>query len=169
LLALNRPVRASRGETAVHWAWNRYDRLNILGAVALSPRRRRISTSFAIHDQNVRAAQAAAFVKQLPSPLPSAAGDVLGRWQVPRTAATRSASRRLENIHLEWLPAYAPELNPVEPRWSHTKFGKLANFVPDDTRPLKRSVRSELKSQSPSHPLKKSLFKTAHLSLSWGQ
>jgi transposase len=29
------------------------------------------------------------------------------------------------------LPAYAPELNPVEFIWSHTKYGDLANFIAD--------------------------------------
>jgi putative transposase len=30
------------------------------------------------------------------------------------------------------LPAYAPDLNPVEAVWSWLKWGQLANFVPDD-------------------------------------
>jgi transposase len=30
------------------------------------------------------------------------------------------------------LPAYAPELNPVEQLWTWTKHEKLANFVPED-------------------------------------
>ena len=62
----------------------------------------------------------------------------------------RGGRLRLEKSHagsveFEWLPAYASELNPVEARWSHTKYGQLANFVPDDAPQLKRSVRSALK------------------------
>ena len=53
----------------------------------------------------------------------------------------------LRNIDIEWPPAYAPELNPVEPRWGHTKHGDLANFVPDDTLHLKRNVHSSLRKQ----------------------
>jgi hypothetical protein len=60
---------------------------------------------------------------------------------------------------------YALELNPVEPRWGHTKFGTLANFVPDDIRHLKRSVRTALKGQSHNHRLKQSFFKTAQSNL----
>jgi transposase len=44
----------------------------------------------------------------------------------------------MKNVEFEWLPAYAPELNPVEARWSNTKYSDLANFVPDDTPHLKR-------------------------------
>ena len=75
------------------------------------------------------------------------------------------AASRITNIDFEWLPAYAPELNPVEPRWSHAKFGKLANFVPDDTQQLKRSVRSTLNNQAHNHPIKQSFFKAAQLTL----
>jgi putative transposase len=35
-------------------------------------------------------------------------------------------------LRLERLPAYAPDLNPVEVVWSWLKWGRLANFVPDD-------------------------------------
>ena len=71
----------------------------------------------------------------------------------------------MRNIEFEWLPAYAPELNPVESRWSHTKYSDLANFVPDDTPHLKRAVRKSLKSQTTDHRLKYSFFLTAKLRL----
>jgi DDE superfamily endonuclease len=35
-------------------------------------------------------------------------------------------------LWLEFMPTYAPELNPVEAVWHHLKCDKLANFVPDD-------------------------------------
>ena len=36
-----------------------------------------------------------------------------------------------KDLTLERLPAYAPDLNPVEAVWSWLKYGQLANFVPD--------------------------------------
>jgi len=52
-------------------------------------------------------------------------------------------------IWLEFLPAYAPELNPTEYIWGHLKQYELANFCPKDlgelsvqaTRALKRMRR----------------------------
>ena len=35
-------------------------------------------------------------------------------------------------IWLEFLPAYAPELNPTEYIWGHLKQHELANFCPKD-------------------------------------
>ena len=43
LQPVNRRTWAPRGETPVQRAWDRYDRLSVIGAVALSPTRRRIS------------------------------------------------------------------------------------------------------------------------------
>ena len=43
-------------------------------------------------------------------------------------------------MHVEWLPGYAPELNPSEQIWNHDKYTDLANFVPDDIQHLARRV-----------------------------
>lgn len=120
---------------------------------------------FQIHEENIRTQAAVAFVKQLRRQLGRPLIIVWDRWQVHRSAAKQIAQSRTKRIEFEWLPAYAPELNPVEPRWSHTKYGQLANFVPDGAPQLKRSVRSALKKQSRNHTLKRSFFKSARLNL----
>jgi transposase len=165
LQPVNRRTWAPCGQTPIQRAWDRYDRLSVIGAVALSPSRRRISTPFRIHDDHVRTDEVVSFVKQLRRAWRRPLVICWDRWQVHRSAAKRLAASRVKNIHYEWLPAYAPELNPVEPRWSHAKFGKLANFVPDDTLHLKRSVRSTLKNHSHNHHIKLSFFKAAQLTL----
>ena len=108
--------------------------------------------------------RAVAFVKQLRRQLRRPLIVVWDRGQVHRSAAKRLATSHAKSIVFEWLPAYAPELNPVESRGSHTKYGQLANFVPDDAPQLKRSVRSALK-QLHEHQLKRSFFKSARLNL----
>lgn len=127
--------------------------------------RRRIGTPFQVYDDNVRTDEVVGFVRQLRKQLPRPLIICWDRWQVHRSAAKRIAESRLRNIEFEWLPAYAPELNPVEPRWSHTKYSDLANFVPDDTSQLKRTVRSSLKKQRTNPQLKASFFKAAQLKL----
>jgi transposase len=149
----------------VQRAWDRYDRLSVISAVTLSPTRRQIGLPFQSHDDNVRTGEAVAFVKQLRRQLGRPLIVVWDRWQVHRSAAKQIATSRTKSIEFEWLPAYAPELNPVEPRWSHTKYGQLANFVPDDAPQLKRSVRAALKKQNGNHTLKRSFFRAARLNL----
>ena len=49
------------------------------------------------------------------------------------------------NIWLEFLPAYAPELNPVEYFWSHWKQHELPNFCPRNFVQLSHSARQALR------------------------
>lgn len=162
---MNRRTWAPRGETPIQRAWDRYDRLSVISAVTLSPKRRTISLPFQIHDDNIRTPEVVSFLKQLRRTLRRPLIVVWDRWNVHRSAARRLDQSRVRDIDYEWLPAYAPELNPVEPRWSYTKFSDLANFVPDDVPQLKRSVRQSLKRQSTNGCLKRSFFRSARLNL----
>jgi transposase len=87
------------------------------------------------------------------------------RWAVHRSAAKKLAKSRFRQIHFEWLPAYAPELNPVEPRWSHAKYGDLANWEPKDEVQLKRRVQDTLKQQSNIPTLGEAFFQSAQLQI----
>jgi putative transposase len=40
---------------------------------------------------------------------------------------------RSRSLHVEFLPPYAPELNPVEAAWAHLKMNPLANLAPEDS------------------------------------
>lgn len=162
---MNRRTWAPRGATPIQRAWDRYDRLSVIGAITLSPMRRRIGTPFQIHADNIRTDEVVEFIRQLRQQIQRPLIICWDRWAVHRSAAKRIAQSRLQNIGFEWLPAYAPELNPVEPRWSHTKYSDLANFVPHDVSHLKRNIRSSLKKQLTNHQLKLSFFKSAQLKL----
>ena len=48
-------------------------------------------------------------------------------------------------IHLEYLPGYAPELNPVEYIWSYWKQHELANVCPKDYWQLNDVARNALR------------------------
>ena len=47
-------------------------------------------------------------------------------------------------IHQEYLPAYAPELNPVEYIWGHWKQHELPNICPEDYWQLSQAARRTL-------------------------
>ena len=49
------------------------------------------------------------------------------------------------HMHVEYLPAYAPELNPVESIWAHWKQHELPNVCPQDDRQLSQLARRTLK------------------------
>jgi len=69
--------------------------------------------------------------------------DVHARWFRPiivvcdRLSAHRAAVRRLHEegatwLDVEWLPPYAPDLDPVEDVWIQSKWVDLINIVPED-------------------------------------
>lgn len=160
---MNRRTWAPTGQTPVQRAWDRYDRLSVIGAVILSPSRTRIDTPFLIEEQNIRTPEVVAFIRELRKRFRRPLVICWDRWSVHRSAAKQIAASGLRNIQFELLPAYAPELNPVEACWSHSKYADLANFVPDDTPELKRAVRKSLRNQAKDHRIKSSFFKTAKL------
>ena len=49
-----------------------------------------------------------------------------------------------EQIRIEFLPAYAPDLNPVEYLWAWLKRHALANYCPNNLNELKKMARNKL-------------------------
>ncbi len=87
---------------------------------------------------------------------------VWDRWSVHRSAERRITEKGWKGIEFEYLPAYCPELNPVEAMWSHAKYADLANYVPDQ---LHTAVDASNAEQARLHRLKLSFLKTAQLRL----
>jgi len=163
------PVRrrtwAPRGQTPVQKSWDRHDRLSVISAITIAPRRSRLGVYFRIHGHNIHADDVIAFLRQVHRHLRRKIILVLDRWSVHRAAV-----RRLEKIccpwmQVEWLPAYAPELNPVEQIWNHTKYADLANYIPQDIEDLRSEVEHSLTRKHSRSSLLRSFFKHAQLAL----
>jgi transposase len=84
---------------------------------------------------------------------------------VHRSAARRLAQRFEQRVVIEWLPVYAPELNPDEQVWNRAKYADLANFIPENVEHLARAVRESLRKSRSQQSLLRSFFKHAKLSL----
>jgi transposase len=54
---------------------------------------------------------------------------------------TRYVARQRAWLHVERLPAYAPDLNPVEQIWGNVKGRDLANLCPTEILALRRPLR----------------------------
>ena len=66
-------------------------------------------------------------------------------------------------LQLERLPAYAPELNPVEYIWGYWKQHELPNFCPKDYAQLSYQARAALRRMRRRPTLIQSLWKQAEL------
>jgi transposase len=66
-------------------------------------------------------------------------------------------------IELEYLPAYAPELNPVKYIWGYCKQHELPNLCPKDFAQLSRAARQALTRMRRRPPLVESFWEHAEL------
>ena len=165
LQPLVRRTWAPRGQTPIHHSWDRHDRLSVITALTVSPRRRRLGLYFAIHDHNIRTDEVEAFVRWVRRRFPEGIILVMDRLAAHRSAAKRLAARFGQSVAVEYLPAYAPELNPVEQVWGHTKYADLANFIPDDVVHLEWEVINSIEHTASDQKLLRAFFKHAKLVL----
>ena len=163
LQPLVRRTWAPSGQTPVMYSWDRHDRLSVIAGLTLASRRRRIGLYFAVHERNVTAEEVEAFLRQVQRHLRRRLIVIMDRWSVHRKAA--KALEGDTRFRVEWLPPYAPDLNPVEAVWDHTKYGDLANYIPDDLADLRGELDGSLDQTRRQPELLRSFFHGAELEL----
>ncbi len=141
-----------------------HEKVSAIGALVVSPRRRHVNLFLALHPkQNIRGPQVLRFLRHLRR---HHRGPLLLLWDRGNPHRHQQVRDYLQSHapwHVEWLPPYAPELNPQEQVWNYFKFGCLANFAPDDVEQIRREVRRH-KRRAVRHPqLLKNLFRNSHL------
>lgn len=126
------PVVAVRGRS-----WRR---VSAIGGLAYRLDGSEARVFVCMHDDTIRTAEVRRFVSHLHRYLE---GPVLLIWDglnAHRSKAVRDCIAEYR-WDAERLPAYAPELNPVEALWSWTKSGALANRGREDLAVLMDAVR----------------------------
>lgn len=157
---------APRGQTPVLRQWDRHDRLSTISALTVAPRRRRFGLYWAPHRHNIRGPQVLAFLRTLRRHLPRGFTLLWDRGRPHRATCVQTwLERQGRAIGVEWLPAYAPELNPVEHVWGHAKYGDLANFAPVDLDDLEAAVVTSLAHKREQRDLLAAFFRAAGLEL----
>jgi hypothetical protein len=112
LALLVRRSRHPRGWRPVMYCWDRHDRLSPIASLTLAPRRRRIGLYFQMHEKNITAEDAEALLRDVQRSLDRRLIVVMDRWAAHGKAAKALCGDR--RLWIEWLPPYAPEINPVE-------------------------------------------------------
>lgn len=133
---------APRGQTPILRQRTRHHRrVSGIGGLSISPKRRRLGWYLHFHlDRSIRQEQVIEFLRDL---LRHLGGPIIVVWD--RLAAHRSKLLRhwlgrCRRVHLEYLPGYAPELNPNEYGWAYLKGHPLANYCPRDVQQLHARV-----------------------------
>ena len=165
LQPLRRRTWAPCGQTPIQHAWDRRDRLSAICALSVSPLQRRIGLYFQLFPHNIRTPQVVYFVRDLHRHLRRQVILVWDRWNVHRSAARQLTEHGCRWIRFEWLPAYAPDLDPVEAVWNFTKYNDLANFIPDDVDHLRTAIHESIACQCTDADRKRSYFRSAKLKM----
>jgi len=165
LQPLYRRSWAPRGQTPVQEVSQRHDRLSVIAAVSLSPLSRRLGCCFDVHFENIRTDAVVSFLRELHYRFRKRIILVWDRWSVHHSAARIMQRRHPQWFQFEWLPAYAPELNPVEQLWKHSKYTDLANHTPNDKYELYLDVHDSLDRQRTAGRLLRSYFHHAGLKI----
>jgi transposase len=156
---------APKGQTPISHAWDRHDRLSVLTALTVSPKTRRIGLLFDVWPCNIDAVAVLAMLRGLRQRYPQGYILVLDRWSVHRSAVRQLQERGDGRIEVEWLPGYAPALNPVEEVWQRTKYTDLANFTPEQAEHLRLEVEAALVKTRTKQEILRSFFAYAKLKL----
>ena len=127
-------------------SWGRHrDKVSVIAALSVAPTLRRLGLYFLADPKNyVTAETVVKFLREL---LKHLRGRVIVVWDGGtnhKGPLIREFCARHPRLHLERLPAYAPDLNPVEFLWSHLKHGRMANFVPESLAQLDQTIHSQL-------------------------
>jgi len=126
--------------------------------------RHRVGLYFRCHRHNIRQPDVCAFFLHLLRHLRGHVIVLLDNASIHKGPPMRELCRRYPRLHLEFLPPYAPELNPDEGVWADAK-ARLANGRPDDLAALYRRLYATLHGLQRSPPRLRRCVHQSELSL----
>lgn len=119
---------------------------------------------FRLFPGSIRAPQIVEFLAHLRRQLPQKLLIIWDRLPAHRSRLVqRFIAAQNGHIVIEFLPAYAPELNPVEYIWGHWKHHELPNFCPKDFAQLSTHARRALRRMQRRPTLVTAFWKQADL------
>jgi len=162
---LVRRTLAPRGKTPILKTKAKHrEKVSVTAALTISPHRHRLGLYWQTYPQSfVNAERAADFLRALMRHLHGAVIVVWDGGPMHKGEPIQQVLHDFPRLLLERLPSYAPELNPVEYLWSHLKYGRLANFAPDDVFQLNTVLRRHLHQTAQSSNILHSFFDASGL------
>lgn len=155
------------GETPLFYQRTRsHQKVSVIAALCVPPTRDDVHLYFRLHPNiNIKSGEVIDFLGVLLQQLPGLIVLVWDRLQAHRAKVACHFFERQERLHPHLLPAYAPELNPVENVWSYLKMNPLANFAPLELDTLVHTTRHHSRSLQRKHELLRSFMAHCPLSL----
>ncbi len=145
---LVRRTWAPRGQTPhLHQRTQSHTKISVITALCLSPDRDQLHLYFRLHpDENINKERVRTFLQQLVRQLDAPIVLLWDRLAAHRSHVVQDFIKTTPGLYNEFLPSYAPELNPVEQVWSYLKMNPLANFTAYDVDSLGNTTRHHTRS-----------------------
>ena len=164
---LVRRTWARKGRTPIlRQRTNSYKKVSVIGALTVTPQRNRVGFCFRLHpDANIFTEKVADFLRELDKQLP---GPIVLLWDRLGPHKSRKMNAFLAkppDLHPEFFPPCAPELNPAEGVWSYLKLNPMANDPALQLDDLTRSTRTHARSVQQKQSLLRGFLKHAALPL----
>jgi putative transposase len=158
LAPLVRRTWAPSGRTPVFYQRTRFhQKVSVIAALAVSPRRDRVRFFFRCHPQaNMDTTRVCDFLRQLTRQLPEPMVLLWDRFRPHKAKKMGRFLRQHPAIHPEFFPPYAPELNPAERPWAYLKMNPLANWAAPEVTELARRTRQHARAIQRTEPLLRS-------------
>jgi len=129
-----------RGQTPViRTSIDHHHRLNILGALLVSPKGKKIRLSIKSYWLSLTGEEVVAFLKQILRLVRGHMVLVWDRHPIHRRALVKEFIQSHKRLHVFEFPVAAPELNPAEYLWAQTK-EYIAGTAPHDKYELQANV-----------------------------
>lgn len=127
------------GETPILQMNFNWEKLSVIGGISLK------SIYFQLHEESIKSKQVMEFLDHLQRYIK---GKLLVIWDGLPAHRSKAIAAYLAQtkgrVWVERLPAYAPELNPIEYLWGNVKGTDVANVSPKDLWELSKHVRDAL-------------------------
>lgn len=154
---------ARRGQTPVLRENNSWNKLTAIGALSLQPSGR-LNEQFQLLRGSARTIDFLWFLLHLRKRYRKKLLIVWDNLSAHKAAARFLQSMNATWVEFIWLPAYSPDLNPVEWLWNNTKYHELANYAPANLDALESRVNESLDRPKHNQRLLRSFFQGAKLS-----
>ncbi len=134
---------APRGQTPLLIAPFNWKRLSAIASLITTPAARRVGLRLRLHRGTIKQSEIIAYLRALKRYVRGRA--VILLWDRLPAHRGRQVQAYIDSqsnwLTLEYLPPYAPELNPVEYFWSHLSRTDMAQFVGENLNDVRDQAR----------------------------
>jgi hypothetical protein len=130
---------APRGQTPWLRHRTKRDKVSVISAVSVSPRRERLGLYFRLYHNNLNQGRVCEFIRDLARHLRGPLVLLLDNSTIHHGDPIKALCEKCPRLRVVYFPGYAPQLNPDEGVWGLSK-RTLANSRPDNLAELTSQV-----------------------------